>query len=91
MSNAANRFFGGPPGWVLLRLAILCLVVGLVLSALGIHPFEIFYNFERLLRGLWEMGFGALEMVWRYFVIGAIIVVPIWLILRVLDMGKRGN
>ncbi len=89
--NALTRFFGGPPGWVILRLAILCLVVGLVLSALNIHPLDLYYNFERLVRGLWHMGFDAIGAAGRYFVIGALVVIPIWLILRVLRMGRRGE
>jgi hypothetical protein len=30
------------------------------------------------------MGFDAVLTVWRYFLLGAIVVVPIWLILRFL-------
>lgn len=91
MSNALQRFFGGPPGWVLLRLAVISLAVGLVLSALGIHPLDIVWNLERLVRGLWYMGFDALEAVWRYFLVGAMVVVPVWLLLRLLGGRRRGD
>jgi hypothetical protein len=36
------------------------------------------------------MGFDAVRWVWRYFLLGAIVVVPIWLILR-LTRTSRGN
>ena len=36
-----ERFFGGNPALVLLRLVILSLIVGVVLAALGFSPFEI--------------------------------------------------
>ena len=31
---------------------------------------------------MWDMGFDAVRWVWRYFLLGAIVVVPIWLIVR---------
>ena len=36
-----ERFFGGNPALVLLRLIILSLIVGVVLAALGFSPYEI--------------------------------------------------
>jgi hypothetical protein len=90
MSGAFHRFFGGPPGWVVVRLVVLSLIVGLVLSALNIHPLELFDRMRGLVLGLWHMGFDALVVAGRYLVIGAMIVVPIWLILRILSVRRRG-
>ena len=36
-----ERFFGGNPALVLVRLAILSLIVGVVLAALGFSPYDI--------------------------------------------------
>ena len=36
-----ERFFGGNPALVMLRLAILSLIVGVLLAALGFSPFEL--------------------------------------------------
>lgn len=91
MTTALRRFFGGPPGWVLVRLAVISLIVGLVLSALGIHPMSIVERMERLIRGLWDMGFEAIAIVGRWLLWGAIVVVPVWLILRILSMGRRSG
>lgn len=82
------RFFGGPPLWVILRLLILSLVVGLVLSFLGIHPFEIWDMARDLALRVWHMGFDALGEIGQYLIVGAIIVIPIWLILRLLRIGS---
>jgi hypothetical protein len=90
MSNALRRFFGGPPGWVIVRLAVISLIVGLVLSALDIHPLYIASRLERLLRGLWEMGFDAVAAAGRWLLWGAVVVIPIWLILRILNLDRRG-
>jgi hypothetical protein len=34
------------------------------------------------------MGFGAVEQVGRYLLLGAVVVVPVWLILRLLNAGR---
>ena len=82
MPNIANRFLGGPPLAVFFRLVLLCILVGVILHALGFDPANIFWSIERMIRAVWDMGFDAIRWVWRYFLLGAIIVIPIWLIIR---------
>jgi hypothetical protein len=43
-----ERFFGANPALVLIRLAILSLVVGVVLAALGFSPFDLLDSLRRL-------------------------------------------
>ena len=81
-----NNFFGGPPGAVILRLAIICFVVGVILSFLGVSPFDILNGLRRLIDRIYYLGFDAFEWVVRYFLLGAVIVLPIWLIARVWAM-----
>ena len=83
MSNGTvSRFFGGPPAMVLMRLILLSILVGVILSALGFDPWNIIPSLQRMVLGVWNMGFDAVRWVWQYFLLGAIIVVPIWLIMR---------
>jgi hypothetical protein len=84
MPNAASRFLGGPPLAVFFRLVLLCVLVGVILSALGFDPGNILGSIERMIRSVWDMGFDAVRWAWRYFLLGAIIVVPIWLIVRLM-------
>ena len=87
-----ERFFGGNPALVILRLMIVSVIVGVVLSVLGLDPRDIIDSFLRLANRIWEMGFDAIEWSLRYFLLGAVIVFPIWLISRVLKMmGRSGN
>jgi hypothetical protein len=79
-----NRFFGGRPLSVIFRLVLLSILVGVILKALGLDPFNILRSIEDLIRAVWNMGFDAVLWVWRYFLLGAVIVVPIWLIVRLL-------
>ena len=78
-----TRFFGGPPLSVLFRLALLSILVGVILEALGFDPWNIIDSIRRLAQHIWDMGFDAVRYLWRYLVLGAVIVVPIWLVMRV--------
>ncbi len=86
-----NRLFGGNPVAVIVRLVVLSIIVGVVLSALNIRPDEILYHIRRLFERLSELGFGAIETVFGYFLIGAVVVIPIWLIARLLGLFKRSE
>ena len=88
-NGVVSRFFGGPPLAVLARLILLSILVGVILHALGFDPGNIVESIRDMIRYVWNMGFDAVRWVWRYFLLGAIIVVPIWLILR-LVRGRRG-
>jgi len=83
-----NRFFGGPPLSVIFRLVLLSVLVGVILKVLGLDPFNIIRSLEDLIRYVWNMGFDALLWLWRYFLLGAVIVVPIWLIVRLVRAPK---
>jgi Family of unknown function (DUF6460) len=86
-----ERFFGGNPALVVIRLAILSLVVGVVLAALGFSPFDLIDSLRRLAARIYDMGFAAVEKSFRYFLLGAVIVFPIWLVVRVLKLMGRTN
>ena len=85
-----ERWIGGNPLAVLLRLAIISVIVGIVLAALGLSPAELLSALQRLAQRIYDMGFGAITWALQYFLIGAVIVFPIWAIIRVLKL-TRGN
>jgi hypothetical protein len=76
------RFLGGSPLSVAFRLTLLSILVGVVLAAIGFDPWNIIYSIRLLFQRLWELGFDAINWVWRYFLLGAVVVIPIWLITR---------
>ena len=84
-----SRFLGGTPLSVAVRLVLLSILVGVVLSAVGFDPWNIIESIRRLFISLWNLGFDAINWVWRYFLLGAVIVVPIWLITRIMSSPKR--
>jgi Na+/H+-dicarboxylate symporter len=87
-NDAVNRFFGGSPLSALVRIILLSILVGVILSAIGLDPRDIWRSIEQLARSVWDMGFDAVVWVWRYFLLGAVIVVPIWLVLRLVRSGR---
>ena len=86
--NLVTRFFGGSPLMVLVRLVLLSILVGVILSVLGFDPWNIIPSIKRFVIGIWDMGFDAVRWIWRYFLLGAIIVIPIWLIIRLVRAPK---
>lgn len=81
--------FGGSPLAVVIRLALISIVVGVVLSALGINLRNFFDRINELLRAIYDLGFGAIDWLLQYLLLGAIIVVPIWAIARALAIVKK--
>jgi hypothetical protein len=85
-----TRFFGGPPLSVIFRLVLLSVLIGVILKVMGLDPFNILRSVQDLIQYVWDMGFDAVRWLWRYFLLGAVLVVPIWLIMRLLRAAK-GN
>jgi len=86
--DLVTRFFGGPPLSVILRLALLSILIGVILEVLGLDPWNILESLRTLVQRVWDMGFDALRWMWRYLVLGAAVVVPIWLIVRLLRAAR---
>ena len=83
-----ETFLGGSVFGVVMRLAVLSIVVGIVLSALGITPHNFFFQIELLLQRIYDLGFGAIQSALEYLLLGAMVVVPIWLISRLVKTAK---
>ena len=69
-----SRFLGGSPLAVAFRLILLSILVGVVLAAIGFDPYNILRSIELLFHRLWDLGFDAVNWLWRYFLLGAVIV-----------------
>ncbi|MCP4381699.1 MAG: integrase [Hyphomicrobiales bacterium] len=91
MSGTVTRFLGGSPGRVVFQLIVMSFVVGIILSLLGVSPFDILKGLERLIQRIYNMGFDTIEWVFRYFLLGAVIVIPVWFIMRLFRLGRGGN
>ena len=89
MSQRLNRFLGDTPLRVALRLIALSFIVGLILSALNIRPLHVYRWVERAILRIYDMGFAVFREAFDYLVVGALIVVPISIIMRLIKLGGR--
>jgi hypothetical protein len=85
-----HRLFGGPPLAVIGRLILLSILVGVILAAIGLDPWNIIESVRRLILHIWNMGFDTVRWLWQYFLLGAVIVLPIWFLVR-LAKAPRGQ
>ncbi len=85
----AGDWLGGNPWAVLIRLVLISIVVGIVMSAMGLSPADLLYRFDLILRRLYDFGFSWIEWIIRYFLLGAVVVFPIWLIARLLGAFRK--
>ena len=88
--NQVARWAGGSPLGVLMRLILVSILVGVILSAFGLDPFDIVHSIQRMIRTLWDLGFDAFRWLWRYFLLGAVIVIPVWILMRMFN-APRGR
>lgn len=72
-----------------IKVAIACLIVGLILSAFGVDPWQIYAWVGATVDDAFAGFAGFFSWAWRYIVIGAVIVVPLWLLLFLLRGGWR--
>lgn len=77
-------FLGGSIIGVLLKLAILSLIVGIVLTVFGVTPHNFFYVIDDVFRSIYDFVYAWSDWILGYMALGAMLVVPIWFILRLL-------
>ncbi len=76
-----ERFIGGSPLSVLVRLIFVSLLVGAAMAFLGLSPRGLYEAAARFIRSITGLGFGAVREVGDWLVAGALIVVPLWLLM----------
>ncbi len=81
-----HQFLGGTPLAVFLRLVVVSLIVGVLLMWLNLRPVDVFRGLQRFADHVWSLGFDAVRDFADYIVAGAVIVVPVWLVLRLLNL-----
>ena len=79
-----DKIFGGPIVPTLFKLALLSFFVGLVLFLFGIDPIDLWRNFGQTIREAWVKVIDGIDWAVQYAILGAIVVLPIWIIYRLL-------
>ena len=73
----------------IVKIILACLVVGLVLSTLDIDPRNILQSAQGAIEWLIEVGGEFFAWAVTYILIGAIVVIPIWLLTYAVKALKR--
>ena len=86
--SGLTRFLGDSPLRVLLKLIVVSFLVGIVMSAFGWSPYDVVYAIRDFFMRIWNMGFAALDNFVGYFLLGAAVVVPAFIVLRILSYRR---
>lgn len=85
-----TRFLGDSPLRVLVKLVLLSLLVGWVMNWLAITPADLIDRIAVLVRRTWSLGLDGLSEFGGTIVLGATVVVPLFLLGR-LSNARRGG
>jgi Family of unknown function (DUF6460) len=84
-----SRFLGGRPSAVAIKLIIISVIVGALLHFAGLSPAGLVRGVSRMIESLLGSGWEAVRSVAEFALYGAMIVVPIWLIARLMAARKE--
>jgi hypothetical protein len=87
-SPMLTNFLGGSPGSVALRLIVVSFIVGMILVMFGFEPADIVESFTRMAHRLIQFGLTDVRQIGRILATGALVVLPVWLVLRLLDSRR---
>jgi uncharacterized RDD family membrane protein YckC len=76
-----------------LRLVFLCVLAGFLLAALNVNPRDLWADFFGTLARSWgrfiDFLFDSAGWAIEYFLLGAVLVIPIWIVFRLLRAVGR--
>ncbi len=87
-SPTLTNFLGGSPATVALRLIVVSFIVGIVLVTFGFDPGNIVDSFVSLVHRLIEFGLTDFREIGRVLATGALVVIPVWIVLRLLGARR---
>jgi Family of unknown function (DUF6460) len=77
-----TRILGDRPLLGGAKMLALCLLVGLALTAIGVDPLHLTRSLQGLMHRAAHIRTGAFQWGWHCFLLGAMLVVPTWLLQR---------
>ena len=81
-------FLGGSPLSILVKLVFLSLLVGALLAFLDVTPADLVNRVIRMLRSIFGLSFDAVRDIGRWILYGAMIVVPVWIVVRLFKSAR---
>ena len=84
-----NRFLGGSPASVVVRLLVISLIVGAAMVFFNLTPRDLLAGLRHLIDNILGSGVESLRSILLYIAYGAIVVVPVFILVRLFKMGRR--
>lgn len=88
MAGTVNRFLGDSPGRTIVKLVVASLAVGFLMRVFHIEPMDIVDNVRFFFIDLWYTGFDAFGRFGSYFLLGATVVLPVFILIRILSYRR---
>ncbi|MDI7862282.1 DUF6460 domain-containing protein [Rhizobiaceae bacterium n13] len=88
MSDQTNRLLGDTPARTAIKLIVVSLIVGFVMTIFGLDPWDIVSGLRNFVLDIWQTGFAALGRIGNYLLVGATVVIPVFVILRLLSYRR---
>jgi hypothetical protein len=73
----------------IVKLAIISLLVGFALVFFGIEPTDLVKGLGSTVVKIYEIVLGFLRDAMKYVLIGAVVVVPVWLVFYLIGLAKK--
>jgi hypothetical protein len=89
MNGKLENFLGDSLGRTIVKLAVLSLIVGFAMAVFHFTPLDLWYSVRYFVEWIYHAGFEAFGDIMRYLVWGAMVVVPVFLLMRLLSAGRR--
>ena len=83
-----KQLLGDTVGRTIIKLLVLSILVGMVMSVFNIAPFDVLYGVRDFFIRLWESGWAALGRFGDWLILGASIVIPAFIIIRLLNYRR---
>lgn len=88
MNDNVNRVLGDSPGRLIVKLIVVSVVVGFVMRSFGWYPMDLLHGIRNFIMDLWHTGFRAFGEIGDYFMLGVVVVVPAFILLRLLSYRR---
>ena len=87
---STNRILGDSLGRTIIKLVVISLLVGMAMSVFGIGPHDVYIAIRDFLINLWESGWAALGRFGDWLILGASVVIPAFIVIRLLNYRRNG-
>jgi hypothetical protein len=88
MARDVEKVLGDTFARTLLKLVVISLIVGFVMATFDIDPWGLIYTIRKFITDIWYNGFAALGAIGDYLILGGAIVLPVFIVIRLLSYRR---